>query len=289
MIEALIAAALVLVPLFLAIPIIAKYLDIKAYAVQSARYAAWERSVWFGGAAAAPMGIGSFNNKWDAIEKTDDEIRAEIGARLLGESNGASFKITDKSGGNFPAGPRGLWQDRRRGTLLKSYGDIATSYDNDTAPGLINDLLSPVMSFTSVFSNFTVDTNARYTAKIALGVQEVAFNTNAGIGGCAGCPVDFLATGRTLAFSEKNVLLANGWSANGPGSLAEYGSHPERITVYNQVRGMTPTSLLSPPPGTGFRDALDVLQSIALFFFPELSTLDLGRIEVDRVPGDRLK
>jgi hypothetical protein len=34
---------------------------------------------------------------------------------------------------------------------------------------------------------------------------------------------------------------------------------------------------------------LDVLQAISLVFFPELSTLELGKIDVDQVPTDRLK
>jgi hypothetical protein len=84
------------------------------------------------------------------------------------------------------------------------------------------------------------------------------------------------------------VLVANSWSANGPGSLADHDKHPEKITVYNQIRGLTPTSLLKPSGGV-FKTVMDILKGIALVFFPELSTLDLGRIEVDKVPADRLE
>jgi hypothetical protein len=290
MIEMLIACALVLVPLFLALPIIAKYQDIKAYTLQAARYAAWERTVWFGGAAAEPMGIGSssaFSNTWDANEKTDAQIRAEIGTRLL--SNGKSgFKDTDKSDSTFNGGPRALWRDRRGTPLLQQYNDVAVGYTNDVAPGVVNDLLTPVVNITSVVSNFTVDTKARYTSNVGFAVQRVAFNPDAGLRPCAGCPVDYLATGNTFNFTARNVIVANGWSANGPGSLASYGTHPEKITVYNQVRGLTPSSLLKPASGA-FKTVLDVLNAIALVIFPELSTLDLGRIEVDKVPTDRLQ
>lgn len=293
MIEALIAAALVMVPLFLAIPVIAKYLDIKAYTVQASRYAAWERTVWFGGVAAESFGIGSgatFSNKWDANEKTDDQIRAEIGARLLSDTS-AAFSSSDKSGSDYAGGPKQLWRDRRGTTLLKNYGDIGADMANDKAPGLINDLLTPLVNITSVVSNFMVDTKAQYTASVSLSVQQVAFNTDAGLGACAGCPVDYLATGASSAFSAKNVILANGWSANGPGSQAEYSTAAgkKKITVYNQIRGLTPTSLLKPSDGGAFDVALKVLKGISTVFFPELSTLDLGRIEVDRVPEDRLK
>ena len=44
MVEALIAAALVMVPLFLAIPVIAKSMAINSYTVQAPPYAAFERS-----------------------------------------------------------------------------------------------------------------------------------------------------------------------------------------------------------------------------------------------------
>ncbi len=289
MIEALIACALVLVPLFLAIPVIAKYLDIRSHVVQSARYAAWERTVWFGGDAAEEMGLGSVGNKWDANEKDDNSIRAEIGARILSNTGaGSSFSDGDKAGSSYVNGVKPLWRDRRGNTLLSSYGDISGSYVNDLAPGFFNELFSPVMDVASVVSNFTVDTHAQYTANVGIAVQKVAFNTNSGLGGCPGCPTEFLATGTTQSFAEKNVLVANGWSANGPGSLDDFGDHPEKITVYNQIRGLTPTSLINPPSGA-FRTALDVLQAVALVFFPELSTLDLGRIEVDKVPADRLK
>ena len=184
MVEALIAAALVMVPLFLAIPIIAKYMDIKTYTVQAARYAAWERTVWFGGAAAESFGIGTggtFSNKWDANEKTDDQIRAEIGARLLSDSGTTAFKDADKTSGSWVGGTaKPLWRDRRGNALLQSYGDISNNtrgghtalgtYDDslasDIAPGTVNDLITPLVNAGSVVSNFMVDTRGLYTADV---------------------------------------------------------------------------------------------------------------------------
>lgn len=292
MIEALIACALVLVPLFLAIPVIAKYLDIRSHVVQSARYAAWERTVWFGGDAAEPMGIGSATNKWDANAKSDAAIRAEIGARILANTDATTGFSDGDKGASGAMSAKPLWYDRRGNGLLNNYGDVSGIFSgpdvNKPAPGLFNKLFGPVMDVVSVISSFTVDTNGEYTAKVGLAVQKVAFNEDTGMGGCPGCPTEFLATGTAQSFSEQNVLVANGWSANGPGSLKDFGDHPEKITVYNQVRGLTPSSLINPPSGV-FRTALDVLKGIALVFFPELSTLDLGRIEVDRVPADRLQ
>ena len=296
MVETLIAASLVLVPLFLAIPVLAKYLDIRSHLVQAARYTAWERTVWFGGASAKTMGFTFFGrtvgNVWDANEKTDGAIGAEIGARIL-SNTGASdnFKSTDQTNGSFVGGQKPLWQDRR-GQALLDYGDISQpTITNGPSPGLITTILGPIANVAALLSSFTVDTNAQYTSKVSLGIQQFGNNIGSGtndLGGCPGCPVDFLATGVTTAFSESSVLVANGWSANGPGSLIDNGTHPKAITVYNQIRGLTPTSLLNPPPGT-FRDVLSVVQTLLSVFFPELSTLELGKIEVDKVPPDRLQ
>jgi hypothetical protein len=310
MVEALIAAALVMVPLFLAIPVIAKYMDIKAYTVQAARYAAWERTVWFGGAAAESFGIGSggtFSNKWDANEKTDEQIRVEIGARLLSDSGTTAFKDTDKTAGSWVGGSsKPLWRDRRGNTLLDNYGDVSNntrggytalgSYDaslaSDKAPGTVNDLITPLVNAGSVVSNFMVDTRGLYTADVTIAVKQVAYNTNAGLGPCATCTVDdYIATGAKLGFSAKSVILANGWNANGPGSQDDYSTvaGKKKMSVYNQVRGLTPSSLLQPDDGGIIAGIMSVLKVVALVFFPELSTIELGRIEVDRVPPDRLQ
>ncbi|MEM7468741.1 MAG: hypothetical protein AAF387_17880 [Pseudomonadota bacterium] len=45
--EFVISATYVLIPLFIAIPMLAKYIDIKHASVQAARYEAWEYTVWY--------------------------------------------------------------------------------------------------------------------------------------------------------------------------------------------------------------------------------------------------
>jgi hypothetical protein len=294
MIETLIAASLVLIPLFLAIPLLAKYLDIRSATVQAARYTAWERTVWFGGSSAVMMGIGSVGNKWDSNAKPDSAIAAETGVRFLSNTGPADkFSTADQSSSDFAGGPKPLWNDRTGQPLLASYSDIATpAIVNGASPGLVTDVMGPIFSVASVISSFTIDTNSQFKNTVTLGIQQFSNNIGTGtngMGACPGCPTaDFLATGTTTGFAETNVIVANPWSANGPGSLSDYGSHPKKITVYNQIRGLTPTSLLDPPSGA-FRDVLDVLQAISLVFFPELSTLELGKIDVDQVPTDRLK
>jgi hypothetical protein len=306
MIEALIASALVLVPLFLAIPVIAKYMDIRSSTVQAARYAAWERTVWYGGDAAGTDAAGtedsgffSSGNKWNANEKKDNKISAEIGTRLLSD-NIQAFSNNDTYG----ASPKQFWNDRHgsddaaTSSLLQPY-DGSVSIANGSAPGVINKLLGPLVNIMSVVSDFTLDTKAKYTAQVNFNVQQVAYNTGAGLGGCtpdANDPLacqgvqDFIATGTKMSFSEKNVLVANGWGAYGPGSADDY-AHPaqgvEKMTVYNQTRGLAPVSWLK--TGGVIGGLSHALGAVLGAIFPELNTLDLGRIEVDKVPADRLK
>ena len=46
MTEFVIGVVLFALPVFLLIPVVGKYLDMRATAVQAARYVAWERTVW---------------------------------------------------------------------------------------------------------------------------------------------------------------------------------------------------------------------------------------------------
>ena len=72
-------------PVFLLVPIIGKYLDIKQKTIEASRYAVWERSVW-----SDPGSV------WDSGENTknDEEIGTEVDRRFFGH---LSQLISDKS------------------------------------------------------------------------------------------------------------------------------------------------------------------------------------------------
>ena len=57
MTETVVTAATVLIPLFLLIPLLGKYIDIKHRAIQSARYEVWEYTVWYGADSETPSGF----------------------------------------------------------------------------------------------------------------------------------------------------------------------------------------------------------------------------------------
>src|SRR5690606_2370474 len=142
------------------------------------------------------------------------------------EKNGGAFLSSSDQASAGTLGGHSMWRDRRGTPLLQDYSDVAGSIDNGTAPGTMNDVLSPLLSISAVVSNFTLDPKARYTATLNLGVKEVEFNGQpwadpqkalgesysvAGTATSKGYSYDFTAGSKFLAFSEKNAILANGW------------------------------------------------------------------------------
>lgn len=268
MIELLIVAGFVLVPLFLAIPLIGKYLDMRAAAVQTSRYAAWERTVWFGGDAASSLGWFGVSQKWLANEKTDDQIRRELGVRHLSETGpNAAFSNSDRNANGFSGGTKTVWQDRTGAPLLANYNDIQNSVANNKAPGTLNLILDPIANFASTLGPFTLEMNGAYAAKVTIQAKDIDYD-------------HFLAKSSTVGFSETNVLLANGWSANGP-------SDSDKTSTKQQTKGLVPFSIFTAE--IGGVPIMKYLQAAVSVFLPEISKLELGKIDPEKVPADRLK
>lgn len=264
MVELVIVAAFVLVPLFLAIPIIGKYLDVRAAAVDASRYAAWERTVWYGGASASSIGWFGATNSWQANEKTDDQIRREVAVRLLSHTGANdAFLPGDKSASGFKNGEtRRLWHTRDGSAMLAAYSDVGNAVSNAAAPGTMNKVLDPIVSLAATLGPFTLEMQGEYTASVTVKIRDYDRAT-------------FLPASSKLSFSEKNVLLANGWNAGGPDDSS-------MTSVKTQVAGLTPTSIFD-------NTVTDVITTVLSIVFPEFGKLELGKIEPDTVPGDRLK
>jgi hypothetical protein len=268
MVELVIAAVFVLVPLFLAIPLLGKYLDMRAAAVQTARYAAWERTVWYGGSAASSLGWFGASKSWQANAKTDDQIRRELGVRLLSETTTAdAFSSNDRSASDFTNRSKMLWEDRTGKTMLASYSDIGNSVGNAAAPGTLNVILDPIANFAATLGPFVLETKGEYSATVTVNFKQ--FDTN-----------HFLAQDSTAGFSETNVLVANGWSANGPSDTA-------KTSAKQQVKGLVPTSIFTAE--IGGVNIMDYVLTVLSVFLPEASKLELGKIDPEVIPADREK
>ena len=96
-------AFIVLVPIFVLIPYLGKYLDVKHKAEDSARYALWERTVFADPGAS-----------WDAGEnqKSDARIAAEARTRLIEEPRAPIAAQTE------PGARNPLWEDHTGGDLV---------------------------------------------------------------------------------------------------------------------------------------------------------------------------
>ncbi|HET7633711.1 MAG TPA: hypothetical protein VFK51_03175 [Burkholderiales bacterium] len=233
MTEFVIGAALFLIPVFLLIPILGKFIDMKAATVQAARYTAWERTVWYGGDDSSV--------DWESNVRTTETIQQQM-----------QDKFTDPV----------LWKDRVGNSMLQSWdGDIS----NGKSPGTANDLLGFAVDVLDAIGPFTLEMDGLYSGTATLSAVNVQ-----GFGAPLGDTSNLQTFDNFgLTFTDKDVILANAWNANGPDM------------VKKQVQGLLPTSILD---NVAVKALLDVMSVVA----PELGTIEFGKIEPDIVPPDRL-
>ncbi len=262
--EFTIAAATVLLPLFLIIPLLGKYMDIKASTIQAARYAAWERTAWFG------------SSDWAAGQKTDLEIQHEVLQRFFSDTATAKIQSSQSTmtgwGNNAP---KPLWRDRAGNYMLADYNaSVTQGSPRSQTPGTMDAVLDPVVKVVNVVdsilgSKFELDMKSLYTTSVKVQTVQTAPIRQVISGGST-------PTGAPL-LTMTNVLVANGWSANGSDN------------VKKQVEGLTPMSISQRDP---LKTILQILQIVTTVFAPELMPDHLkfgGVIQPDIVPDDRLK
>lgn len=259
MTEFVIGSVLFAIPMFLLIPLVGKYLDMRATAVQAARYVAWERTVFYGGTSASVS--------WPANDKDGGTLQNEVRQRLFSE--GTSIAGSDGAAGGWGgSGIKANWYNRDGSAMLANYSDVGQSVSNDDTPNIASDLLSLIITVTDAIGSFTLETKGLYTGSVSVGVTTEPINNSLSYDSAAA-----FDPGR-LSFSESNVILANGWSAGG-------ASH-----VKTQIKGLTPTSIFATDP---VKTIFDVIKGVlAAASTQELWNLELGKIEPDVVPPDRL-
>jgi hypothetical protein len=252
LVEFTIAAMTLLVPLFFMISYIAKYHDMQAATIQAARYAAWERTVYFG------------ESDWASgtAQKSESTIQAEIRSRFFsGPGNGF------QSGAANP-----LWVDHAGAPILGTWTTDQSS--KGQTPGTGDFVLGKVTEVISVIGKvlgadgFKLDMNTLYTAEVSVAPAQSGAIARMFAGGAGSF--------RLAPLTEKNMVVANGWSANGPDF------------VKKQTESLALTSVFSRSP---LQEALWAIQSVGGTFIEELKPESLklgGDIQVDRVPGDRL-
>ena len=92
--EFVIAASFVLIPLFIIVPTVGKYIDMKQAAVSSARYATWEYSAHYVDLRDQPAGFSAINSR-QLPKKSHLQVAKEAERRFYSDT---SIKInTDKA------------------------------------------------------------------------------------------------------------------------------------------------------------------------------------------------
>ncbi|MFL0797121.1 MAG: hypothetical protein K6L73_06475 [Cellvibrionaceae bacterium] len=283
MAEFVVAAATVLVPLFLILPLIGKYADINLTSVETARYVAWERSVWHE-PSNLPTGI-SIPMGETFPSKTDLTIRNEARSRFFGELEREVYSTSGRTLSQAELNP--FWHDHD-GIAMITVSDTGVNVpDLDETPGIgyevvrvftgILDLLYTPLSWLGGTASF--DPNLDGYADPGNG-PTVSIPINASSGYMLQTMFNPLGeytpsqnlTTVDLTFEANAGLLVDTWSVQG-------SEHFE-----NQTGGLVPTSLLDFP-------LLNTLRDIAatILFEPKLAEpaegedtgLDMGGFRTD--------
>lgn len=264
MVEFLVAAMFFLVPLFLAIAALGKFIDVQHEAEMASRYAAWERTVWYEDNGGAFDAINQPNHK------TMASINNEIGARLLNDrsTNATVIRDTDKTASSFVNGIDPMWRDAQGTAYLDTYAQLVTTLASE-APK--TDVAGEVLSTLGAINvkgvlGFVppVPTNTLAVANVTLtsvgAKSEVYQRLWADAPAWAG-----------LEFSANGAILSNTWSANASGA----------------TRAMVAATV----PTAGALGAVVTAAKVGLAVWdPSIpARIEVGKIAVDEVPDDRLK
>lgn len=266
--EMIIASAFLLVPLFLIMTLLMKYVDMDVAVQEAARYAAFERTVF--------MPSSSLRDA-TAATATQQQVQTGMLMRFFSGGQNAISNAQNTSTNGFSNQP--LWHDQGGQGLVGSGAAQLSTY-SDSSSGTPQDqvaqaLLGTLNTISAGLAGFNLDYDGLMQAQVTL----TPANPSGPIG------YDNLAAPSTLfehlglVFHGQDTVLADGWSAANPAN------------VKKQVQHMVPTSLFS------------AINDIAKYtnvctgglgnfgIVPDLCGLDLGYVPVNtpsEVPKDRL-
>ncbi len=313
MTEFLIVASFVLVPLFLGVPMLAKYIDIKHATIQAARYQAWEYIAWYN--------PGDDNDILDNFEayttdnkkvpvtlpmKTTAATRSEARRRLFstfGEADTLPITASDAGAGWTPAVRNPLWTDYRRQLLYDGAAGTESLDSDEATPALpvVGTVLNTMTSLVgTIFKGMGAilglgKSNAGFTAinnnGYARSQVATVVNTQRGFVDTAtlyGAPDNILPA--NLELSARAGVITDGWNSGG------------LRHTYNQAQGAVPSVLLKTLLNL---PVMNVIWNVVSLLAPELSSchswaanllnyndgkgsLWFGHIDIDAVPPDRL-
>ena len=301
--EFLICASFVLIPLFLGISMLAKYIDIKQAAVQAARYEAWEYTVWYAKDDEMMTGFGDGDDDKFIVQpkKTVAQTQAETRRRFYTDPHDElPISNTDFTTDWTAANRNQFWVDRRGNSLYTGVagGNLDSSEDTPTLP-VIGDVMNLMLdildwAFSAIgtligfvggsqgFTAINTDGFAKSQTSLTVPISRQFIDTQT-ISGTAGTNLNI----DELTFSAKAAVLTDGWNAGGVSQ------------TYNQAAGTVPTTLLKL---IFDNTVIKTIWSVVTVLAPELRTCNpsspwpatdsgslwFGYIDIDAVHPDRL-
>jgi len=263
--EFIVAAVFFLVPLFLAIAALGKFTDVQHVTDMSARYGAWERTVWYDASGTDFNAINTPNAK-DAAA-----IKGEIAARLFNDRSRSTSVIrsTDAANRALANGIDPMWRDARGTAYLRDYEGLAATTthaapEHDLAGSIVSTAsavqVRGLVGFMPPLPNDTLAVSNVSLADLAADSGVYRRLWNATPGGWQG--LDFTSTG---------AILSNTWGANGKGATRE------------MVARAVPTA-------QGLGAVVEAAKiGIAPWDAAAAPGIEVGKINVDVIPGDRLR
>lgn len=265
---------LALIPFFLAIPLLGKYMDIRHGAIQGARYSAWERTVW------APAG------------KTDVELEREVRNRLF-TPIGTPLLASDRTQPLAAYNP--LWRDSGGQPMLADFDAVKALLEGgasgETTPGLVYN--SIVQTLVDLFndvsgafakiggvrpSRFEIDVHGMYSGTVTVAI------VGQGTRGTPAPGLHWMAPGVPPIDLRvrSNVIVTDTWSASSPGRSGHYHCS-EGEAARSELCQVAPLVLTNALSGWFRKLTQDGLGAV----IPEFKGLDYGRIVANEAPKDR--
>lgn len=263
-------ACIVIVPMFLMISLLGKYMHVRHESQVAARSAAWD-------AAVSPQLVG---REGGLPSKDTEEARMRLhaygnGSEVLKSGESSPSKLSDPMLQTFAG----------RDLVLASNVKLST-YRNDESPAPATKLLDKLGGLGDAIGldGIPPDKRGYITAEVNTRTERIRSKAGEALGFLD--PLDRL----DLDFHGKTVLLADAWDARGPGEDATgEGKNDIARTVRHTIKPLAPASILPDNLLDGIHEATNVLDKIPLIgTLFGLNDWVPGKTAPDIVPSDRL-
>lgn len=185
----MIVGLFVLVPVFLLIPLLGKYISLQETALQAARNAAFERTIY--------SESGS-RNSTTVAQKSNQSLEQQVQSRFF------SSLDQDIQSNHSPYSTQSLWSGTAGHPLLPSYQDVTVALTESASPDLPDQVLQPALNVFDPLSAggpaSALNFKGLFTAVVHVTPRAVSF--------------PFLQP-LHLDFTARDALLADGWDSSG--------------------------------------------------------------------------